>query len=90
MSAGALQISPAPEDDLRKSVIRVYQREHERKRAPADNDRPTGYGTIITVFGVKGGIGKTTTAVNVAAGIAQGTKHHVALVDADLQFGDCA
>jgi pilus assembly protein CpaE len=92
MLAGArdYMILPAPEDDLRKSVIRVYQREHERQRAPADKDRHTGYGTIITVFGVKGGIGKTTTAVNVAAGIAQGTKHHVALVDADLQFGDCA
>jgi pilus assembly protein CpaE len=81
---------PAPEDDLRKSVIRVYQREHERQSAPTNGNRSTGYGTIITVFGVKGGIGKTTTAVNVAAGIAQGTKHHVALVDVDLQFGDCA
>jgi pilus assembly protein CpaE len=92
MLAGArdYMVVPAPVDDLRKSVIRVYQREHERQRAPADKDRHTGYGTIITVFGVKGGIGKTTTAVNVAAGIAQGTKHHVALVDADLQFGDCA
>jgi pilus assembly protein CpaE len=92
MLAGArdYMILPAPGDDLRTSVIRVYQREHERRRAPVDHDRPTGFGTIITIFGVKGGIGKTTTAVNVAAGIAQGTKHHVALVDADLQFGDCA
>jgi pilus assembly protein CpaE len=92
MLAGArdYMILPAPGDDLRKSVIRVYHREHERRRAAGDHDRRTGFGTIITVFGVKGGIGKTTTAVNVAAGIAQGTKHHVALVDADLQFGDCA
>jgi pilus assembly protein CpaE len=92
MLAGArdYMIVPAPEDDLRKSVIRVYQREHERQSAATDSDRPAGFGTIITVFGVKGGIGKTTTAVNIAAGIAQETKHHVALVDADLQFGDCA
>jgi pilus assembly protein CpaE len=92
MLAGArdYMVLPAPEDDLRKSVIRVYQREYERQSAPSDGQRPAGYGTIVTVFGVKGGIGKTTTAVNVAVGIAQGTKHHVALVDADLQFGDCA
>lgn len=80
---------PAPENDLRKSVIRVHQRELERRFAPAEGSRTTVHSTIITVMGVKGGIGKTVTAVNIAAAIAQGTKQHVALVDTDLQFGDC-
>jgi pilus assembly protein CpaE len=83
-------VLPAADGDLRKSIIRVYQMEHERRSTLSDGSRRSGHGTIITVFGVKGGIGKTVTAVNIAAGIAQGTRHHVALVDADLQFGDCA
>ncbi len=45
---------------------------------------------VITIFGAKGGAGKTTLSVNVAAGIAQETKRKVALIDLNLQFGDVA
>jgi pilus assembly protein CpaE len=91
MLAGARDyvVLPAANDELRKSVLRVYQHEHERRSVPGDRGY-NAYGTVITVFGVKGGIGKTATAVNLAAAITSGSKHHVALVDADLQFGDCA
>jgi pilus assembly protein CpaE len=91
MLAGARDyvVLPAADDELRKSVLRVYQHEHERRSVPGDRGY-SAYGSVITVFGVKGGIGKTATAVNLAAAITSGTKHHVALVDADLQFGDCA
>lgn len=81
---------PASDDDLRKAILRVYQRDQERRSLPVDRGALSGFGTVVTVFGVKGGIGKTVTAVNLAAAITLGTKHHVALVDADLQFGDCA
>jgi MinD-like ATPase involved in chromosome partitioning or flagellar assembly len=44
-------------------------------------------GEVIAVFSVKGGVGKTTVAVNLAAGLAQqGVKP--LLVDANLYFGD--
>jgi pilus assembly protein CpaE len=46
--------------------------------------------TIITVLSPKGGAGKTTVATNLAAGIAAYAPGRVALVDADLQFGDVA
>ena len=45
---------------------------------------------IITVLSPKGGAGKTTVATNLAAGIAAFAPGRVALVDADLQFGDVA
>ena len=92
MLAGARDylVLPASEADVRKSVMLVYQREQERSTTPEGEARSNVHGTVIAVFGVKGGIGKTVTAVNTAAGIAQGTKNRVALVDADTQFGDCA
>lgn len=42
---------------------------------------------IITVFGAKGGIGKTSISVNLAVSLAKMGKK-VAVIDADLQFGD--
>jgi len=43
---------------------------------------------IITVFGNKGGIGKSIIACNLAVAAAARYKDQVALVDLDLQFGD--
>lgn len=43
---------------------------------------------VIAVYSNKGGIGKTTIAVNLAAELAKATKEKVALVDLNLQLGD--
>ena len=43
---------------------------------------------VVTVFGAKGGAGKTTVAVNLAVAIARESKYKVVLVDLNLQFGD--
>jgi pilus assembly protein CpaE len=45
-------------------------------------------GHAIAVFGGKGGVGKTTIAVNLAIAIRQCTDQQVALFDADLVMGD--
>src|SRR5437899_2634297 len=42
---------------------------------------------MIAVLGLKGGCGKTLTAVNLAAALAD-AGHRVTIVDLDLQFGD--
>lgn len=42
----------------------------------------------VTVFSMKGGSGKTVVATNLAVLLAQRSSRPVALVDADLQFGD--
>lgn len=43
---------------------------------------------VITVFGNKGGIGKSIVAANLAVAAAMKHPNDVALVDLDLQFGD--
>lgn len=45
-------------------------------------------GQVVTVFAAKGGCGKTTLAVNLAAVLAAGGERSVCLVDLDLAFGD--
>ena len=42
------------------------------------------------MFSPKGGVGKSFLAINVATAMARRTDERVALVDADLQFGDIA
>jgi pilus assembly protein CpaE len=44
-------------------------------------------GHLVTVFSAKGGVGKTTTATNVAVALSQ-MDYRVCLVDLDLAFGD--
>ncbi len=45
-------------------------------------------GRILTVFSNKGGLGKTTIAVNTALALSEITDKPVALVDLNLQLGD--
>ncbi len=47
-------------------------------------------GRIVTVFSPKGGVGKTTMAVNLALALADKGARKVCLVDMDLAFGDVA
>ncbi len=56
---------------------------------PAPVDAGGVRGTLVTVFSPKGGVGKTTLAVNLAVALS-GRGHKVCLVDLDLAFGDIA
>lgn len=47
-------------------------------------------GKLITVFSPKGGVGKTTLAVNLGIALAAKDQKRVCLVDLDLGFGDIA
>jgi pilus assembly protein CpaE len=59
--------------------------------APATpDDEPSTQGRVITVFSTKGGAGKSVLATNLGVILAQRADGPVALVDADLQFGDIA
>ena len=78
---------PASAKDFSDAVHRVYNAETKRIAALDTNQRVVWSSKVITVFSAKGGIGKTTLAVNLAIKLAQRGKK-VALVDLDLQFGD--
>jgi pilus assembly protein CpaE len=47
-------------------------------------------GRLVVAFSTKGGVGKSTIATNVAVALAQHSDAPVAILDADLQFGDVA
>src|SRR5947208_96060 len=84
-------VSPVKEEELINSIHTVLaQEERRRARLAGETDEPIAAGTVVTVFGAKGGIGKTTIATNLATALVQKTKQSVVVVDLDTRFGDVA
>ena len=96
MLAGAREflVKPFSSDELVSSIRQVHDREKDKAtrlaERPAGTASDTGRepGRIITVFSPKGGVGRTTVAVNLAVVAAAEMGKKVALVDASFQFGD--
>jgi pilus assembly protein CpaE len=97
MLAGAREflVKPFSSDELTASIRQVWSREKDKQSryapvvAPAETSR-NGTGdpaSVVAVFSPKGGVGRTTIAVNLAVAAAQDGKR-VALVDSSFQFGD--
>jgi len=93
MIAGARDyiIKPLKPEDLGRAVYGVLEQE-ERKRLRADGQSTevSARGTVVTIFGAKGGIGKTTISTNLAVTLAKMTGANVCLLDMDTRFGDVA
>lgn len=81
LRAGAKEFLPKPV--LKEDLIRVVTMLRN-----LDNEEETSQAKIIAVYSNKGGIGKTTIAVNLASELAKVTKDKVALIDLNLQLGD--
>jgi len=83
---------PLRMDEVVKAV-KAALNQQERRRALASgeslNDLKSA-GMVITVFGAKGGIGKTTMATNLATAFVAINAGTSVLVDMDTVFGDAA
>lgn len=78
---GALDFLPKP--ILKNQLIKTLDRLVVLPEESGQNSSK-----IITIYSNKGGIGKTTIAINFAAELAKTTRSKVALVDLNLQLGD--
>ena len=103
MLAGAREflVKPFSSDELTASIRQVFAREREKMSrmaiVAAETSRgeggtsltPTGDpGQVVAVFSPKGGVGRTTLAVNMAVAAATELGKKVVLVDGSFQFGD--
>ena len=79
LRAGAKEFLPKPviKEDLERVLYTFLNYTEE-----------TSESKIISVYSNKGGIGKTTVAINLAAELAKVTGEKVALIDLNLQLGD--
>ena len=96
-------VKPFSSDELTASIRQVYSREQEKAiriaaSAPvvtADSGGGStgvagedGEGRVIAIFSPKGGVGRTTIAVNLAVAAATELGRSVVLMDGSFQFGD--
>ena len=95
MMAGAKEylikpLSPQEFNDTVKKVAELGRKNTARNQAePPGPKVPLKENRIITVFGTKGGVGKSTICANVAVTAAEkGRAGKIAIVDLDIQFGD--
>jgi pilus assembly protein CpaE len=82
--------SPADSAQLLEAIERASETLSLVPAPPARSDGAAHEGRLISVFSTKGGAGKSVVASNLAVILARQTSAPVALVDADLQFGDVA
>jgi pilus assembly protein CpaE len=84
---------PADSAELRDAVGRVLDTIPARPAVTGASEAPETRGergNVITVFSAKGGTGKSVIASNLAVTLARRAQGPVAIVDADLKFGDIA
>jgi pilus assembly protein CpaE len=99
MLAGAREflVKPFSSDELTASIRQVSSREREKASrigipvatVPGSNNGSGGDGgQIVAIFSPKGGVGRTTVAVNLAVAAASELGKRVVLMDGSFQFGD--
>ena len=87
MKAGARDVVQADDVEAVADSIRQAHQLFVALRGPAG---AKNVGRVVTVFSPKGGVGKTTVAVNLSLALSEGGARKVCLVDLDLAFGDVA
>lgn len=96
MVAGAKEylVKPIATAELHTAIHQVAELHKQMAKAPSSltpsssPQAPSGKQKIISVFGTKGGVGKSVLCANLAVAAAQNSRRQVALIDLDFQFGD--
>ena len=90
MMAGAKNYltKPFTGDELIQAIQQSVSRDRQIRDAMRQKSGVKTPGKIISVFAGKGGVGKTMLTVNLAVALAKRPETRVAIVDADIQFGD--
>lgn len=88
MHAGIRDVVVTGDGD--KSLTGAIERAHQLHQALRGPGGARQLGRIVTVFSPKGGVGKTTSSVNLALALTERGARKVCLVDLDLAFGDVA
>jgi len=81
---------PIESEKLFKILNRVIDNEEKRKRLFTVQKKERPQFKTITVFSTKGGVGKTTVALNLAIAIRKLTAKRVVLMDLDFASGNAA
>ena len=92
MRAGIRDIlAPGSDSEtIRVLLERACRTAASRGRTTARPTAPSAAGRVIVVASPKGGVGKTTIAINIAVELGRIEPMSVVLVDLDAQFGDVA
>jgi pilus assembly protein CpaE len=88
MAAGAREVVPAGSPEAVVAAVERAQQLFAALRGSAAAGGPSG--KVFTVWSPKGGVGKTTVAVNLGLALAERGARRVCVVDLDLAFGDVA
>ena len=93
MLAGAknyfvMPVEPEKVLDSIRSVLEAEERKRQRLSGQTKAMGPRGM--VLTVFGAKGGVGKSTVATNLSVSLASQLHQSAVLIDADNSFGDVA
>jgi pilus assembly protein CpaE len=103
MLAGAREflVKPFSSDELTSAIRQVHIRERDKQSRMAplaaapvaasavpSTNRSGEPGLVVAVFSPKGGVGKTTVAVNMAVAAVSELGKKVVVVDGSFQFGD--
>ena len=81
---------PIESEKIGKILNRVLVSEENRKKMFTVQKKEQPRFKTVTVFSTKGGVGKTTVALNLAVAIRQLTKKRVVLMDLDFASGNAA